>query len=50
MEKFGISGVSAETVSHLGKSLDDKVNEFLSLPIEQPIMCLIIDAVYEDNE
>ena len=46
MEKFGINGVSAETVSHLGKSLDDKVNEFLSRPIEQPIMYLIVDAVY----
>lgn len=46
MEKFGVNGVSAETVSHLGKSLDDKVNEFLSRPIEQPILYLIVDAVY----
>ena len=46
MEKFGINGVSAETVSHLSKSLDDKVNEFLSRPIEQPILYLIVDAVY----
>ena len=35
-----------KTVSHLGKSLDDKVNEFLSRPIEQPILYLIVDAVY----
>ena len=46
MEKFGINGVSAETVSHLGKSLDDKVNKFLNRPIEQPILYLIVDAVY----
>jgi transposase-like protein len=46
MEKFGVHGVSAETVSHLGKTLDEKVNEFLNRPIEQPIMYLIVDAVY----
>ena len=46
MEKFGVNGVSAETVSHLGKALDEKVNEFLSRPIEQPIVYLIVDAVY----
>lgn len=46
MEKFGVNGVSAETVSHLGKALDEKVNEFLTRPIEQPIIYLIVDAVY----
>ncbi|MDO8872938.1 MAG: IS256 family transposase [Methanoregula sp.] len=46
MEKMGIKGVSAETVSHLGKALDEQVNEFLSRPIEQPIVYLIVDAVY----
>jgi len=46
MEKFGVTGVSAETVSHLGKALDEKVNEFLKRPIEQPIIYLIVDAVY----
>ena len=46
MEKFGVTGVSAETVSHLGKVLDEKVKEFLSRPIEQPIVYLIVDAVY----
>jgi putative transposase len=46
MEKFGVTGVSAETVSHLGKALDEKVKEFLSRPIEQPIVYLIVDAVY----
>jgi len=46
MEKSGVSGVSAETVSHLGKALDEKVNEFLNRPIEQPIAYLIVDAVY----
>jgi transposase-like protein len=46
MEKMGIKGVSAETVSHLGKALDEQVNEFLNRPIEQPIVYLIVDAVY----
>lgn len=46
MEKLDITGVSAETVSHLGKALDEKVNEFLNRPIEQPIVYLIVDAVY----
>jgi len=46
MEKFGVNGVSAETVSLLGKALDEKVSEFLNRPIEQPIMYLIVDAVY----
>ncbi len=46
MEKMGIKGVSAETVSHLGKVLDEQVNEFLRRPIEQPIVYLIVDAVY----
>jgi transposase-like protein len=46
MEKFGVTGVSAETVSHMGKALDEKVREFFSRPIEQPIVYLIVDAVY----
>ena len=46
MEKFGVTGVSAETVSHLGKALDEKAKEFLNRPIEQPIVYLIVDAVY----
>lgn len=46
MEQFGVTGVSAETVSHMGKVLDEKVNEFLNRPIEQPIVYLIVDAVY----
>jgi len=46
MEKFGVTGISAETVSHMGKALDEKVNEFLNRPIEQPVVYLIVDAVY----
>ena len=46
MEKFGVTGISAETVSHMGKALDEKVNEFFNRPIEQPIIYLIVDAVY----
>lgn len=46
MEKMGIEGVSAETVSNLGKQLDEKVQSFLHRPIEHPIVYLIIDAVY----
>ncbi len=46
MEQFGIRSVSAETVSHLGKALDETVHEFLTRPIEQPIVYLIVDAVY----
>ena len=46
LDQFGIEGVSAETVSNLGKALDEKVTEFLNRPIEQPIMYLFVDAVY----
>jgi len=46
MEKFGVNGVFAEMVSHLGKALDEKVNEFLTRLIEQPIIYLIGDAVH----
>ncbi len=46
IEEFGVTGISAETVSHMGKVLDEKVNEFLNRPIEQPIIYLIVDAVY----
>jgi len=46
MEKMGIEGVSAETVSNLGKQLDEQVQAFLHRPIEQPIIYLIVDAVY----
>jgi len=46
LEKLGNISISAETVSHLGKALDEKVYEFLNRPIEQPIIYLIVDAVY----
>jgi len=46
MDQLGIDGVSAESVSNLGKALDTKVHEFLTRPIEQPIVYLIVDAVY----
>ena len=46
MEKFGIEDISADTVSRIAKELDEKVEEFLNRPIEQPIIYLIVDAVY----
>lgn len=46
MEELGIPHVSAETVSNFGKRLDQHVKDFLSRPIEQPIIYLIVDAVY----
>jgi transposase-like protein len=46
MEAFGIEDISADTVSRISKELDEKVEEFLNRPIEQPIIYLIVDAVY----
>jgi len=46
MDQLGLEGVSAETVSNMGKALDEKVHEFLTRPIEQSIVYLIVDAVY----
>jgi transposase-like protein len=46
MHELGIEGVSAETVSNLGKQLDEQVLAFLNRPIEHPILYLIVDAVY----
>ena len=46
MEAFGIKDISADTVSRISKELDEKVEEFLNRPIEQPIIYLIVDAVY----
>ena len=46
MDQLGLEGVSAETVSNVGKALDEKVHEFLTRPIEQSIVYLIVDAVY----
>jgi len=46
LNQLGIEGISAKTVSNLGKALDEKVTEFFTRPIEQPIVYLIVDAVY----
>ena len=46
MKAFGIENISADTVSRLSKELDEQVKEFLTRPIEQPIIYLIVDAVY----
>jgi transposase-like protein len=46
MAAFGIKDISADTVSRISKELDEKVEEFLIRPIEQPIIYLIVDAVY----
>ena len=46
MAAFGIKDISADTVSRISKELDEKVEEFLNRPFEQPIIFLIVDAVY----
>jgi len=46
MSQLGIQGVSADTVSRMATELDAQVQEFLSRPIEQPIIYLIVDATY----
>lgn len=46
IERLGVKGISADTVSRIAKELDEKVDEFLNRPIEQPIIYLIVDAVY----
>lgn len=46
IETLGLKGISADTVSRIAKELDEKVEEFLNRPIEQPIIYLIVDAVY----
>lgn len=43
---LGLEGISASTVSRLGKELDDLVEEFLKRPIEVPVHYLYIDASY----
>jgi putative transposase len=46
MEQFGITGVSASTVSRICQELDDKVAEFLGRQIDTPCWCLMVDASY----
>ena len=46
MTAFGIKGISASSVSRITKELDEKVEEFLSKPIENEIPYLFIDATY----
>ena len=46
MTALGIGEISASSVSKITKELDEKVEEFLSKPIEHEIPYLIIDATY----
>ena len=43
---FGVKGISASFVSRITTELDEKVEEFLSKPIEHEIPYLFIDATY----
>ena len=43
---MGIEELSASSVSRIAKELDEKVEEFLKRPIEQPISYLFVDASY----
>ena len=46
MTALGVEGISASSVSRITKELDEKVEEFLSKPIEHEIPYLFIDATY----
>ncbi|AKB78923.1 Mobile element protein [Methanosarcina horonobensis HB-1 = JCM 15518] len=46
MTALGVEGISASSVSRITKELDQKVEEFLSKPIEHEIPYLFIDATY----
>ena len=43
---LGVERLSASTVSRIAKELDEKVEEFLKRPIEQPIPYIYVDASY----
>jgi putative transposase len=43
---LGVGEISAFSVSRIAKELDEKVNEFLSKPIEHEIPYLFVDATY----
>ena len=46
MTALGVEGISASCVSRITKELDEKVEEFLSKPIEHEIPYLFVDATY----
>ncbi len=46
MTALGIKGISASSVSQITKELYERVEEFLSKPIENEIPYLFIDAIY----
>ncbi len=46
MNALGVGEISAFSVSRITKELDEKVEEFLSKPIEHKIPYLLIDATY----
>ena len=46
MIALGVGEISATSVSRITKELDEKVEEFLSKPIEHEIPYLLIDATY----
>ena len=46
MTALGVEGISASSVSRITKELDEKVEEFLSKPIEHEIPYLFVDATY----
>ncbi len=46
VSRLGIEELSASSVSRIAKELDEKVEEFLKRPIEQPISYFFVDASY----
>jgi putative transposase len=46
VSRLGIEDLSASSVSRIAKELDEKVEEFLTRPIEHPIHYLFVDASY----
>jgi putative transposase len=47
---LGVGEISATSVSRITKELDEKVEEFLSKPIEHEIPYLLIDATFLKSE
>jgi len=46
VDQLSDTEISASSVSNIAKELDEKVNEFLTRPIEEEIVYLFIDATY----
>ena len=46
MTALGVGEISATSVSRITKELDEKVEEFLTKPIEHEILYMFIDATY----